>query len=64
MDRYCLKKGITHNLTAAEVALGNRSGLGNTGWKWRGEWGEKIRVVVGKNGEQEATLMGGTDNSC
>lgn len=42
IDRYCLKKGISHNPTAAQVALDNRSGLGNTGWKWQREKGEQI----------------------
>lgn len=56
IDRYCLKKGISHNPAAAQVALGNRSGLGNAGWRWQREQGEKIWTVVGKLGKQRSEV--------
>jgi len=51
INRYCLKKGISHNPTAtAEVALGNRRTLGNTSWKQQRGKG-KPQTLVGKKGE-------------
>lgn len=56
IDRYCLKKGISHNPTAAQVAPGNRLEPGNAGWKRQREQGGKIRTEVGKIGKQRSEV--------